>query len=91
MEGNYSCDFHEFLHSECSTIDTSNPFIWKHENEICTVTEEGTNVWDDNVRDELKVLVHEGLLAMKMIEDVKRELRKALGLDLSDKTFDKMK
>ena len=68
-----------------------NPFIWKQENAICTVAEEGANIWDDNVRDELKVLVHEGLLAMKMIEDVKRELRKALGLDLSDKTFDKMK
>ena len=33
----------------------------------------------------------EGLLAMKTIEDVKRELRKALGLDPSDKTFDKTK
>ena len=31
------------------------------------------------------------LLAMKRIEDVKRELRKALGLDPSDKTFDKTK
>ena len=33
----------------------------------------------------------EGLLAMKTIEDVKRELRKALGLDPLDKTFDKTK
>ena len=44
--------------------------------------EEAENFWTlDRVR----------LLAMKMIEDVKRELRKALGLDLSDKTFDKTK
>ena len=28
---------------------------------------------------------------MKTVEDVKRELRKALGLDPSDKTFDKTK
>ena len=31
------------------------------------------------------------LMAMKKIEDVKRELRKALGLDPLDKTFDKTK
>ena len=51
-------DFREFLHSEC-TIDTTNPFIRKHENAIRTVAEEGTNVWDDKVRDELEVLVHD--------------------------------
>ena len=31
------------------------------------------------------------LLTMKQIEDVKRELRKALGLDPLDKTFDRTK
>ena len=39
----------------------------------------------------LRTLDREGLLVMKTIEDVKRELRKALGLDPSDKTFDKTK
>ena len=34
-----------------------------------------------------QTLDREGLLAMEMIEDVKRELRKALRLGLSDKTL----
>ena len=42
-----------------TTIDTTNPFLRKHENAIRTVAEDGKNVWDDNVRDELKIFVHD--------------------------------